>query len=172
MGYSDFCPHLYQMRPEVRGLSHGLKTAHRTVFAPASPGLAFRVALVRQMPEGTRLQFLPGGEKLEVSIPSSRDRASVHRTDAFDGSSPTNKTKKRLSRMKTIISASHLHPLRDASGKQGTLPRPKNSPPDCFYPGFAGGGLSSPARHNKKSRYPNGYLDFLVRRKGLEPLTY
>ena len=24
---------------------------------------------------------------------------------------------------------------------------------------------------NKKSRYPNGYLDFLVRRKGLEPPT-
>ena len=33
----------------------------------------------------------------------------------------------------------------DASGSQGTLPRPKNSPPDCFYPGFAGDGLSSPA---------------------------
>ena len=161
-----------QYNLESRGLSHGLKTVHRTVFTPASPGAAFRVLPSRQMPEGTRLQFLPVGEKLEVSMRSSPHRASVHRTDAFDGSSPTNKAKKRLSRMKTIISASHLHPLRDASGKQGTLPRPKNSPPDCFYPGFAGGGLSSPARHNKKIQIPEWVSGFLVRRKGLEPLTY
>ena len=59
-------------------------------------------------PKGTRY--------IMVSIPSSRNRASVHRTLALN--------------------------------------------------------CSSPCRHNIKSRYPDGYLLLMVRRKGLEPPTY
>ena len=54
--------------------------------------------------------------------------------------------------------------LRDASSIGRTLPRPKNMPPACFL-----NGLSSPILSIKKSRYPKGYLDFLVREMGLEP---
>ena len=54
---------------------------------------------------------------------------------------------------------------------RGTLPRPKNSPPDCFCPGFAGAGLSSPFRVKNKGEAEASPL-FLVRRKGLEPPTY
>ena len=44
-----------------------------------------------------------------------------------------------------------------------TLPRRENSPPDCFLIR-----LSSPICI-KKSGYPNGYPDFMVREMGLEP---
>ena len=36
-------------------------------------------------------------------------------------------------------------PVPGAFRKRWILPRPKNSPPDCFYPGCAGAGLSNPA---------------------------
>ena len=41
-----------------------------------------------------------------------------------------------------------------------------------LYPRFARVGLSSPISSIKKSRYPDGYLDFLVREMGLEPTRH
>ena len=45
----DFHPHPYRMRLKIRGLSHGLKSVHRTLFAPVC-GLVppFRVQPVYQ----------------------------------------------------------------------------------------------------------------------------
>ena len=55
--------------------------------------------------------------------------------------------------------------LRDASETEGTLPRAKNSPPDCFL-----NALSSPPPHKSKTGYPEWDNPFLVRRKGLATL--
>ena len=51
----DFRPHPYRMRPQIKGLSHGLKTCHRHVFLTA-----FRVPSKHQKREGTKgtLSFL------------------------------------------------------------------------------------------------------------------
>ena len=63
-----------------KGLSHGLKTVHRTVFTAAplsSPAFSFGSG---GTPEGTRY--------IKVLPPSSRRQATVHRTVAFKFSSP------------------------------------------------------------------------------------
>ena len=63
-----------------KGLSHGLKTVHRTVFTAAplsSPAFSFGCG---GTPEGTRY--------IKVLPPSSRRQATVHRTVAFKFSSP------------------------------------------------------------------------------------
>ena len=46
---------------------------------------------------------------------------------------------------------SNPHPYGARLAARGTLPRPKNSPPDCFYPPFGRAGLSGPARGIKKA---------------------
>ena len=48
------------------------------------------------------------------------------------------------------------------------LPRPKNSPPDCFYPGCAGAGLSNPATI-KNPATTDVVTGFLVGVAGFEP---
>ena len=88
-----FDPHPYGMRLKSEGLSHGLKTVHRTVFTAAcaaaalsSPARSIKKPDTRMgiwffgTPEGTR--------NIMVSASSSRRRANVHRTFAFYGSSP------------------------------------------------------------------------------------
>ena len=92
-------------------------------------------------PKGTRLHFLPlGREKIKVVPPTGRQYGD--RTD------------------------SNPHPSGVRLETRGTLPRPKNSPPDCFYPGFAGAGLSNPFQVKNKGEAEASPL-FLVRRKGL-----
>ena len=60
--------------------------------------------------------------------------------------------------------------LRIAVDPLWTLPRAKKCPPDTFYTSLrTGAALSSPSSSTKKSRCPNGHLDFLVREMGLEP---
>ena len=41
-------------------------------------------------------------------------------------------------------------PVPGAFRKRWILERPKNSPPDCFYPGCAGASLSNPVHPSKK----------------------
>ena len=71
-----------------------------------------------------------------------------------------------------VVLESHPHPYGMRLGFEGLSPALKNMPPACFSPRLRRGRAFESARSIKKSRYPNGYLDFLVRRKGLEPLTY
>ena len=52
------------------------------------------------------------------------------------------------------LAGSNPHPSGMRLEARGTLPRPKNSPPDCFYPGFARASLSSPFRHKTKIQIP------------------
>ena len=65
-----------------------------------------------------------------------------------------------------------VHILSDASANSWTLPRTKKVSTGHFFTHPPGGPSFRVPRYIKKSRYPNGYLDFLVRRKGLEPPTY
>ena len=50
--------------------------------------------------------------------------------------------------------------LRDASEAGGTLPRAKNSPPDCFYGSLRCRRPFESRPEYQKTRYPNGYLVF------------
>ena len=61
----------------------------------------------------------------------------------------------------------HLHPYGMHLAAEGLSHGLNKCPPDtCLHQCATGAVLSSP-RRIKKSRYPFGYLDFLVRRKGL-----
>ena len=64
----------------------------------------------------------------------------------------------------------------DASESAGTLPRPKNSPPDCFCTSVrTGAGLSSPIIHQipyKNRRYPKISPVFMGWIMGLEPTIF
>ena len=54
--------------------------------------------------------------------------------------------------------------------RRGTLPRAKNSPPDCFYGSEAAAALSSPISIPEKKRHPQrGASSFLGWIMGLEP---
>ena len=72
-----------------------------------------------------------------VSPPSSRRRSTAHRAVELNCSSPLWQNvnmllqdfRKRCARPVSASSTSR----RDASETEGTLPRAKNSPPDCFY---------------------------------------
>ena len=50
--------------------------------------------------------------------------------------------------------------LRDASENGGTLPRAKNSPPDCFYGSLRCRRPFESRPEYQKTRYPDGYLVF------------
>ena len=60
-------------------------------------------------------------------------------------------------------------PVPGAFRKRWILPRPKNSPPDCFYPGCAGAGLSNPITPIKKLEPAKADSSFLVGVAGFEP---
>ena len=57
----------------------------------------------------------------------------------------------------------------------GSLPRPKNMPPACFYPPFGRAGLSTPTIHQipyKNRRYPKISPVFMGWMMGVEPTTF
>jgi hypothetical protein len=62
-------------------------------------------------------------------------------------------------------------PLRDAVKGAGILPRHKNSPPDCFCPGFAGAGLLNPiiAIKNTEAKASVFFMGWIM---GFEPTTF
>ena len=71
------------------------------------------------------------------------------------------------------VPAFHLPPYGMHLETEGLSHGLKNSPPDCFSPRLRRGrAFESRFRSIKKCGYPKGYPHFLVRRKGLEPLTY
>ena len=92
-------------------------------------------------PEGTRYT--------KVLPPSSRRQATVHWTVAFEFSSPLYlEYKNGVSRMgytRNKMFPFHPHPYGARLEWKRTLPRAKNSPPDCFYGSCAAAALSSPA---------------------------
>ena len=54
----------------------------------------------------------------------------------------------------------HPHPYGARLERKRTLPRAKNSPPDCFYGSCAAAALSSPAWRIKNGVSPKGYTVF------------
>ena len=107
-------------------------------------------------PEGTRYT--------KVLPPSSRRQATVHRTVAFEFSSPfyleykNGVSPKGYTRNKMF--PFHPHPYGARLKWKRTLPRAKNSPPDCFYGSCAAAALSSPAWGIKNSVSRMGYAIF------------
>ena len=95
-----FCNTIYipwGMHLVLQGLSHGLKKCPLDTFLhqcehwcrPFESRPTYqKCGYPNGKPEGTRLHFLPDGEKIKVSIPSSRARATAPWAVAFNCSSP------------------------------------------------------------------------------------
>ena len=69
--YTDFRPHPYGMRPEARGLSHGLKICHRHIFTSLrSAGLSIPTQVIKKErhPDGC-LSFLVTRTGIEPMLP-------------------------------------------------------------------------------------------------------
>ena len=126
-----------------------------------------KAAPIRQ--SGRLLDGTREGTRCTKEHPASgRRMATVHRTVAFYCSRPLHREcKNSVSRM-GYAETGHfhfIHTLQGASEMERTLPRAKNSPPDCFL-----NALSSPAlSRTKKEEHPIGCSSFLVRERGLEP---
>ena len=139
-------------------------------------------------PEGTRNTMVPAS--------SSRRRANVHRTFAFYCSSPKyennpnpspteirfgsfcfgtsvfmglweRRTMPTLFRDEPVPASSTS--LRDASETGGTLPRAKNSPPDCFYGIFRCRRPFESHPSNQKRAIPDGIPRFWYARRDSNP---
>ena len=121
------------------------------------------------MPEGTCLHFLPRGEKIMVSMPSSRHRARVRRTLAFIVRVPPNKSKKQIPEWvsafryiggnKDVLSST---PIAGASENTWTLPRSKKVSTGHFFAlPLVGPTFRVPANISKK-QIPEWVSAFLV----------
>ena len=153
-------------------IGHAAIDAARSIRC-SSPGFPFGSG---GTPEGTRYT--------KVLPPSSRRQATVHRTVAFKFSSPfyweykNGVSPRGYTRNKTF--PFHPHPYGVRLEWERTLPRAKNSPPDCFYGSCAAAALSSPAWSIKNSVSQMGYAifgtpegtrtpDLLIRSQSLYP---
>ena len=115
-----FCPHPYRVRSENDGFSHGLKKCPPDTFLPRlRRGRPFESHHCTHMENATRkggIFYVYDLDTIDVSTISPYcDQYSLMPT-----------------------------PVPGAFIRLWILPRPKNSPPDCFYPGCAGAGLSNP----------------------------
>ena len=120
-----FCPHPYRVRSESDGFSHGLKKCPPDTFLPrlcrGRPFESQTPISNKSLPHWGRLLLLCDLDTIDVTF-------TVHHCD-HNSLMPT--------------------PVAGAFIRLWILPRPKNSPPDCFYPGCAGAGLSNPVRPSK-----------------------
>ena len=120
-------------------------------------------------PKGIVSISAPNGSRNEGAPPSSRRR---RRSSAphFIIRVPFGKKRKADTRMGYLrcccLANFNPHPSGMRLETRGTFPRPKNSPPDCFYPPCGRAGLSSPFRCKKKSRYPKWDICFSGTPKG------
>ena len=57
----DPCPHPYRVRPQLHGLSHGLKSVHRTLFTSSATRPPFQVPHTKKKTDSQSCPFLFGG---------------------------------------------------------------------------------------------------------------
>ena len=93
----DMASRSYGSHPHIHGLSHGLKTCHRHVFAPVCALVPpFRVQF-SGTPEGTRLHFLPlWWEKIVVRLRRAVAGGAHPRRMELFSSLPPNVPKKQI----------------------------------------------------------------------------